>query len=106
MILRNFRCIDDAGALVATFDVEFKPLTVRRVKLFRKDDGGMFIQEPSEKYQKDGKTEYWKHVLITDELVRNSVLAKAKEIYREQTEKLPVAAAATPDTTDPMDMPF
>jgi len=105
VIIRNFRCTDDKGALVATFDVEFKPLTVRRMKLFRKDDGGMFVQEPAEKYEKQGKTEWWKHVLITDESVRASILAKAKEIWREQTERLPVAGAAAAPV-DPLEMPF
>jgi hypothetical protein len=92
--ITNFRTIDTAGAMIAAFDIEFAPLTIRGVKLFRKADGATFISEPSEKYEKDGKTQYRKHVQITDEAIRAKVETQAQEIYAARASSAP----ATDDT--------
>jgi len=78
----NFKLIEK-GAALASFDVEFKPLVVRGMMLFRKGDAGTFINEPAEAYQ-DGRTgerRYSKHVIIKDEQLRAQIQQQAKELY-------------------------
>ncbi|MHB8709494.1 MAG: hypothetical protein ACYC9I_11515 [Desulfuromonadales bacterium] len=82
MKLINFKLIEK-GAALASFDVEFKPLIVRGMMLFRNGDAGTFINEPAEAYQ-DGRTgerRYSKHVVIKDEQLRAQIQQQAKEMY-------------------------
>lgn len=82
MKLTNFKTITGSGALVAKFDIEFKPLTVRGFGLFEKSDGGRWISEPSTKFTgKDGTVKYHKHVDITDENIKGEIERLAKIAY-------------------------
>jgi hypothetical protein len=92
----NFRTIDNAGALIAAFDVEFVPLTIHGMKLFRKSDGATFISEPSEKFEKDGATKYRRHVHISDEVIRAKIETQAKEIYQARAGQTPPADDTIP----------
>lgn len=84
MKILNMRKIENGRSLVATFDVQFAPLTVRGMAVFRKADGQMWISEPSESFQgRDGKTSYKKHVIITDEHVRQTIEHEAKAMLAE-----------------------
>lgn len=79
MKITNFKPVENAGALIAKFDIEFKPLTVRGMSLFRRENGGTFISEPSEKYErKDGEKAYYKHVIITDDEIRGDIARLVK----------------------------
>lgn len=90
MNLENFKLIKDAGALVAKFDIVFKPLTVKGFRIFVKSDGSRWISEPSSKFQTaKGESKFQKHVVITDEAIKAEVerLAKIeydKAIYGEE----------------------
>lgn len=101
MKITNFRTIDKPGSLVAAFDVEFAPLTVRGIRLIRKGDGGMFISEPSDSYQKDGETKFSKHVVITDEQIRARIETAAKEIWHSKQGHSPEPAFAADDDGAP-----
>jgi len=83
--LTNFKTVPNAGALIARFDIEFKPLIVRGMSIFRRDNGGVFISEPSEKYERkvDGVTQYYKHVVITDDEIKGQIAALAKQKLAE-----------------------
>lgn len=84
MKIINFKAISGAGALIGKFDVEFKPLTVRGMGLFRRDNGHLFISEPSEKYtKKTGETGWFKHVVITDEAVKERIEALVRELVAD-----------------------
>lgn len=104
MKIINFKVIAK-GSLLAAWDVEFKPLTVCGMMLFRKADGGTFIKEPSESYL-DGRTGeklYRKHVTITDEQLRDKIAAEAKRLYAG---KLADQQPAAPVYADPLEEPF
>lgn len=84
MKILNMRKIENGKSLVATFDVQFAPLTVRGMAIFRKADGQMWISEPSEAFTgRDGRTAYKKLVTITDEHVRQTIEREAKAMFAE-----------------------
>lgn len=81
MKIVNFHKIEGAGSMVASFDVQFKPIMVRGVTLFRKENGETWINEPARKYAgRDGQPAYKKHVLITD--------SELREVIRQEAIKL------------------
>ena len=82
MNIENFKLIKNSGALVAKFDIVFKPLTVKGLGMFVKSDGSRWISEPSSKFQTAaGETKYQKHVVITDEAIKNEIERMAKLEY-------------------------
>lgn len=82
MKITNLKRVENAGSLIARFDIEFKPLIVRGMSLFLRDNGGMFISEPAEKYERrdNGQTAWHKHVVITDDELRGHIAKQVKEL--------------------------
>ena len=84
MKIEKMKLITGAGALIAKFDVVGNAITIRGMGIFRKADGSSWISEPSSKIEKrDGSFDYWKHVLITDDAVRENIERQAKERLAE-----------------------
>lgn len=83
--IQNFQIVN-TGQVAARFDIAFESVTIRKCILVQRDTGGVFISEPSEKYQKDGKDQYYKLAMITDDLLRLRLEKDAKELYRAKVE--------------------
>ena len=84
MKIEKMKLITGAGALIAKFDIVGNAITIRGMGIFRKADGSSWISEPSSKIEKrDGSVDYWKHVLITDDAVRDNLERQAKERLAE-----------------------
>lgn len=68
MKIANFKRIDPpAGYLIAKFDAEIGPVTIRNISVFEKD-GRRWISEPVEKWtDRDGNTRYHKPAIVTDQ---------------------------------------
>lgn len=85
MKIENLKLIENAGSLVAKFDVIFKPLTVKGFGLFVKADGSRWISEPATKITLGNGDDKWlKHVVITDDAVKDEIERMAKLAYDEK----------------------
>lgn len=84
MKIANMKLLNNAGSLIAKFDAVGQHLTIRGFGIFRKADGSSWISEPSTKFTKrDGTTDYQKHVVITDQAVKEDIAHQAKEALAE-----------------------
>lgn len=79
MKIVNMKLINSGGSLIAKFDCIGNAITIRGLSIFRKADGSSWISEPSSKFEKrDGSTDFWKHVIITDDAVKEEIERQAK----------------------------
>ena len=80
MKIANFKQLDPpVGALVAKFDVDFGPVTVRGFSVFSKD-GRRWINEPAERWtDRDGKDRWHKHAVVSDQFVMSNLVAKIRD---------------------------
>lgn len=80
MKITKFKHIDNPGSsLIASFDADIGPVTIRKMSVFEKD-GRCWISEPSEKWtDRDGGVRFQKHVIITDQETMGELARLVKE---------------------------
>lgn len=96
--IRNFRPAKDSTSnRVASFDIQYGPITIKGIGLIRRDNGGSWLSMPSVKSE---KTDQWYDQVELDELLKVEIKNKIKLLIASESKN-----SADPTCPD-QDVPY